>query len=86
MNMPFRCVKMSAQNSMAVITGQRKNLCLYDGTAPDAVDQLASSLLRIDAALGKMVWAQTGQRVETARTRADSPDIGKHLGDYAAKF
>jgi hypothetical protein len=25
--------------------GERKNLCLYDGTAPDAVDQLASSLL-----------------------------------------
>ena len=25
--------------------GSKKNLCLYDGTAPDAVDQLASSLL-----------------------------------------
>ena len=25
--------------------GAKKNLCLYDGTAPDAVDQLASSLL-----------------------------------------
>ena len=25
--------------------GTKKNLCLYDGTAPDAVDQLASSLL-----------------------------------------
>ena len=42
------CLSAAGERQFCLIRQQRRraqNLCLYDGTAPDAVDQLASSLL-----------------------------------------
>ena len=74
--------------------GGKQNLHLFDGTAPDAVDQLASSLLSagfliafgVDPALGQMVWFESRSGVERARAQSGSPDFRKKYRCATAKF
>lgn len=76
-NMLFRSGKTSAAKVFAK-TAAPKNLHLYDGTAPDAVDQLASSLLaELTPAWAKWFGLRAGSELNETERAQVAPVLEK---------
>lgn len=76
-NMLFRSGKTSAAKVFAK-TAVPKNLHLYDGTAPDAVDQLASSLLaELTPAWAKWFGLRAGSELNETERAQVAPVLEK---------